>query len=118
MVSCPTITIAGIIGKKWTIALLQEITLHREKGFNFYLNRLRGISPKVLSQRFRELEREGLLTRSTAGKELLKTQYRLTRKGEELQMLLTGMKEWNCKYVPGLEGCGTRSCTECGLFAH
>src|SRR3989344_2922502 len=93
--SCGVFQIADLIGKKWTIALLGEIETHNAQGFNVLFHRMGKITPKILTQRLKELESQGLIRKTVDTKSVpLKTAYHLTDKGRELQKILMELKVW------------------------
>ena len=52
--SCPIEATFKIIGKKWTVLIIREM-LRGVTQFNRFLENIEGITPKVLSERLREL---------------------------------------------------------------
>ena len=54
MYKCQLFQVADLLGKKWTIVIIQEVALNGCKGFNAVFNKLKGISPKILSKRLKE----------------------------------------------------------------
>ena len=56
--SCPIETTFKIIGKRWTVLIIREI-LRGHRQFNRFMENIEGITPKVLTERLRELERLG-----------------------------------------------------------
>ena len=52
--SCPIEATFKIIGKKWTVLIVREM-LRGTKQFNRFLENIEGITPKVLTERLREL---------------------------------------------------------------
>lgn len=80
-----------ILAGPWTSSILWA--LHRDGALHFNALRrsLHGISAKVLTQRLRKLEREGLVERTEVpGRRLLVT-YRLSRRGRSLRPVLDAM---------------------------
>lgn len=117
MQKCPVFKVADIIGKKWTIVILQEIGLNGEKGFNHVFERIGKISPKILSARLKDFENEGLIVKEILSDEMpVRTKYCLTQKGKELNDVITTMKHWYVKYDTRLCDCATRECVKCPLF--
>ena len=53
--SCPIETTFRIIGKRWIVLIIREI-LRGNTQFNRFMENIEGISPKVLTQRLRELD--------------------------------------------------------------
>ena len=111
MAGCMVFKSLNLVGKKWTIFLLQEIELNGNKGFNFILNRMEKVTPKVLSKRLRDLEETGLITKENL-KNPSRTFYYLTKKGEDFQELVLKLREWNNKYSKEKD-CINKECVGC-----
>lgn len=62
--------------------------------YNQLVTRLPGISPKVLSERLRALEHEGLVTRHVAEHGRKRVEYELTPLGDALRPLLHELEVW------------------------
>ena len=67
MKNCVLYKTVNIVGKRWTIHILLELYKgeKKEKGFNELKRRLGGVTPRILSARLIELEREGLIVKQT-----------------------------------------------------
>ena len=116
MDKCPIFQITGILGKKWTIVLMQEIVLNGEKGFNYILKRMRKISPKILSKRLKELEETGIVEREIGRQMPLRTRYRLTQKGMELKGIADSLRIWNERHYDKKIECARKECINCGFY--
>lgn len=55
---------------------------------------LPGISPKTLSQRLKELEKHGVVTKKVFDEMPLRVEYSLTEKGASLKKVIAQMEEW------------------------
>jgi DNA-binding HxlR family transcriptional regulator len=55
---------------------------------------LPGISPKTLSQRLKELEKHGVVTKKVFHEMPLRVEYSLTEKGASLKKVIAQMDEW------------------------
>jgi DNA-binding HxlR family transcriptional regulator len=53
-----------------------------------------GLSDRLLSQRLRELEGEGLVERQVEAGTPVRVVYSLTQAGQELDPVLSGLKSW------------------------
>jgi len=60
-IKCPIKTSLGVLGKKWTILILRDIGFRKINRFNRILESIPGLTPRVLSMRLRELEKEGFI---------------------------------------------------------
>ena len=117
MYKCPIFQVADLIGKRWTIVVIQEVALNGRKGFNTIHNRMRKISPKVLSKRLKELEEKGILEKKVfTDKAPFRTSYKLTKKGEDLQDIVSNLKKWYMRYSDKILGCDRKECVTCPLY--
>lgn len=60
-IECPIRISLGVLGKKWTMLIIRDIGFRRIERFNRLLESIPGLTPRVLSMRLKELEREGLI---------------------------------------------------------
>ena len=95
---CPVSETARLIGKKWYLIILHELT-KGPLGFNELKRAVRGISAKVLSESLGELELRGLVTRTVYSESPIRVEYSLTDKGGELDGLFVFMKQWGEKWA-------------------
>jgi len=108
---CSVIDGSHVLGKKWTVPIMQELFFKKKRGFN-ELSRSLKVSPKILSRRLNELESMGLLVKKQSAKE---SSYRLTRKGMEFQKIIDNMKEFHIKWAKTVD-CKDTPCSECTFF--
>jgi DNA-binding HxlR family transcriptional regulator len=50
-----------VLGKKWTILLIRDIGFCKIERFNRLLESILGSTPRVLSMRLKEVEKEGFI---------------------------------------------------------
>jgi DNA-binding HxlR family transcriptional regulator len=98
MKCCPIDNTFKIIGKKFTIHIIRNMSLHTQSHFNEFIDSIEGINPKTLSTRLREMEKNGLIQRSVYPGTPVKIQYFLTKKGRALTPLLDKMAEFSMQY--------------------
>ena len=100
--SCPVYMASRILGKKWTILILQSLMKSKETSelrFSEIQRDLNWVSPKVLTQRLRELEAEEIAMRNVDSSVIpAKVSYSLTEKGEALREILVMMQNWGIEY--------------------
>ena len=115
---CPIYRIVGFVGKKWTLLILTELYKGRKKWkrYSHIKKRLPGITPKMLSARLRELNAEDLIRKRVDSTSFpVKSEYRLTRGGEDFIRVIKGMKDWGLKWKVKNEHCETVNCKYCEL---
>ena len=96
--SCPIETTFKIIGKRWTVLIIREI-LKGNTQFNRFLENIKGISPKVLTERLRELERLGMIRRRIVSEYPIKVEYTLTDIGKGLEPVLLSAAWFSMEYM-------------------
>jgi DNA-binding HxlR family transcriptional regulator len=82
-----------LIGRRWTGAILREL-LHGRCRFSDLRNSIPGLSDRLLSERLRELETEGIVSREVFPEVPVRIEYRLTEKGLALQDAVAAISEW------------------------
>jgi DNA-binding HxlR family transcriptional regulator len=106
------------IARKWTLLILLELYKGEGKRRRFceLKNCLDGITPKVLSARLKELEKEGLVEKKFDGGSFpVKSEYILTESGLEIVDIVKEMKRWALKWkITNIE-CSCQDCSECVL---
>lgn len=92
---CDTEGILNLISKKWTICIVSLLG-ERDHGYRFneLKRRLHGISSKSLSDRLKELEKEGLVYRSVKPSVPPAVTYTLTEDGHTLKDSLRPLEKW------------------------
>lgn len=90
--TCITKTLK-IIGSKWTILILRELC-DGTKRFGELQKALTGISPKTLSQRLKELERDKIIKKRIFAEIPLHVEYSLTPRGQSLRQVIEKIREW------------------------
>ncbi|MEQ8480639.1 MAG: helix-turn-helix domain-containing protein [Hoeflea sp.] len=105
---CPLSMAAEILGTRWTLLLLREL-LEGSVQFNDIARGVPLISRSMLSQRLKELEAVGLITREAQGPGK-PTHYRLTEAGQSLGPIVRSVAEWGQEWIdtkPSLEDVDT-----------
>ena len=91
--NCPTRMALDRIADKWIVLIVGRLA-EGTRRFGELRREIDGISPKVLTQKLRELERDGLITRKIYASVPPKVEYRLTPLGETLISLLDSIRVW------------------------
>ena len=87
-----------LIGGRWTGALIQ-LLMREPARFCALREAVPEISDRMLSERLRELEAEGIVERVVFPESPVRVEYRLTPKGEALEPALKALGKWAEKYV-------------------
>ena len=98
MKNCPIDYGLKIIGKKFTMHILRNILLLKQKKFNEFLRSIEGINTKTLSIRLKEMESAGLIERKIIDERPLRVEYTLTEKGKSLEPILVQMAKFCLKW--------------------
>jgi DNA-binding HxlR family transcriptional regulator len=77
---CPIANAARLLGDRWTLVLLRDLA-DGSRRFSELEDASGGISPRTLSDRLREMEVQGLITRESFREIPPRVQYSLTPKG-------------------------------------
>ena len=90
---CAVELAVDVIGPKWRPVILA----HLKEGIHRYgelRRRMPGVSDKMLTQRLRELESDGLVTRRDLGTNPPHVEYSLTDEGRTLAPVLQALYDW------------------------
>jgi DNA-binding HxlR family transcriptional regulator len=90
---CPTRLVLDRIADKWTTLIVGRLAKSKCR-FGVLQREICGISPKVLTQKLRELERDGIITRRVYASVPPKVEYSLTDLGQTLIGLLGAITAW------------------------
>jgi DNA-binding HxlR family transcriptional regulator len=93
---CPIKASMGVLGRKWTTLLLRDIGFRKVDRFNHLLESIPGLTPRVLSMRLKELERDGII-RKTEDRDSV-VRWTLTEKGEDTLPILMRLIAFGSKW--------------------
>jgi len=100
MKHCPIDNSLKIVGKKFTMHIIRNMILLKQKRFSEFLKSIEGISTKTLSIRLQEMEAGRLIIRNIIDRRPLQIEYTLTEKGKELEPILVQMANFSMKWEP------------------
>src|SRR3974377_285216 len=95
---CPVARAGEALGRRWTIVLLRELIAGSTR-FNDLRRGVPRMSPALLSQRLKELEAAGIITRQPSNTELGVFEYHLTEAGRELNPVVEAFGIWGQRWV-------------------
>jgi DNA-binding HxlR family transcriptional regulator len=82
-----------LIGKRWTGAIVCALT-ERPMRFGELTRAVPGLSDRLLSQRLRELEEEGLVEREVEAGTPVRVTYSLSKAGRDLDPAIRELRIW------------------------
>jgi DNA-binding HxlR family transcriptional regulator len=82
-----------VVGERWALLIVRELTLGPRR-FGHIKDGLPDVSPNVLAQRLRELEEDGIVTRTVLDPPASVPVYELTERGRELEPILLELGRW------------------------
>lgn len=116
--SCTVNKTVRYLSKRWTLLIILE--LYKGEGYTRRFSELRdalsGITPKVLSERLRELEEERIISRHVDATAFpVRSEYTLTESGLEIVDVIRDIKRWALKWKINNISCGGQDCKVCVL---
>ncbi len=100
LVSCPIEELVEMIGGRWKAVILWWLLASKQPlRFKTLRQKMPGISQKVLTERLRELERDGLVKREMFREMPVRVEYSLTPFGRKLQPVLRVLEVWSCEHL-------------------
>jgi DNA-binding HxlR family transcriptional regulator len=84
----------SLLGKRWTFLIVAQLLI-RPQSFQELFAHTQGISESVLSERLKELEREGVLQRLVHNRRPIRVTYHLTEKGKALAPVISAIDSWS-----------------------
>jgi DNA-binding HxlR family transcriptional regulator len=91
---CPCEYALRYIGGAWKILLIVILDRTKIRRYAELRRMLRGITPKMLAQQLREMERNGLIKRTVYAEVPARVEYQLTPFGETLRPVIDAMWTW------------------------
>ena len=105
---CRTIsTLLSRIGDKWTV-LVVETLAHGPRRFNELRRDIPSVSQRMLTLTLRNLERDGLVSRTVTPTIPPRVDYELTELGHSLQKPISGLANWALENVTAIHGAQAR----------
>lgn len=101
--ACPIAPVVDIVFSRWTTPILWALNEFGRQRF-VELERLIGtITPKVLTQRLRQLERDGLVVRTYYPEVPPRVEYEISELGRSLAPLFASLAAWTAHHMPAVE---------------
>ncbi len=106
---CPVKGVIDLVGKKWALLIVNTLGNFPVLRFKDLQMRLKGISPKSLSDTLSRLQDEGLVSREAFNEIPPRVEYRLTEDGEEFRSVIQPLIGWAAKR----DGWNSKKCPSC-----
>ncbi|MBX3241237.1 MAG: helix-turn-helix transcriptional regulator [Chitinophagaceae bacterium] len=87
----------NVIHGKWKLPIIGSL-LYGKKRFKELEREISGITPRMLSKELKDLEMNGIVTRTVYDSIPVTVEYRLTRSGECFKKVLDVMVEWGLQH--------------------
>lgn len=89
---------AELIGRRWTAAIVRALADGAVR-FGDVVAAVPGLSDRMLSERLKELEAEGVVTRTVIADYPVRIEYRLTEKGRDLGAVMDAIGTWAHRWL-------------------
>ncbi|MDK8450673.1 winged helix-turn-helix transcriptional regulator [Corynebacterium mastitidis] len=92
--NCPSRTVLRHLTDRWTLMIVAVLSPGSPVRFKEIRAAVQGISPKVLTETLRSMERDGLVHREVMASIPPRVDYRLTDLGSTIVAPLAALREW------------------------
>ncbi|MFF3530255.1 winged helix-turn-helix transcriptional regulator [Streptomyces rubiginosohelvolus] len=97
---CAVARALDVVGDRWTLLVVRELLIQGPLRFGELQRGLPGIATNLLSQRLRDLEEQGVLSRTDGDRAPGPPLYRLTARGRALDGVMRELLKWGAPTVP------------------
>lgn len=96
--NCPSRQLLDRIGDTWSVLIIAALA-DGPRRYSQVAARIDGVSPKMLTQTLRGLERDGMISRTVFPEVPPRVEYELTGLGRSLLGLVADMSTWAEKHI-------------------
>ncbi len=89
-----------LVGKRWTGGIIRAL-MDGPRRFSEFLEAVPGLHDRLLSERLKELEAEGIVQRRVYPETPVRIEYELTQKGRDLEKVVTEVQRWADRWIAG-----------------
>jgi DNA-binding HxlR family transcriptional regulator len=100
---CPVAPVVDLVFSRWTTPILWTLNEFGRLRFVELARLIGTITPKVLTQRLKQLERDGLITRSYYAEIPPRVEYEISDLGRSLGPLFASLTEWAHANLPRVD---------------
>jgi len=101
--ACPISPVVDLVFSRWTTPILWALNESGRQRFVELERRLGTVTPKVLTQRLRQLERDGLVRRHYHPEVPPRVEYEITGLGRSLSAVFAALGEWSAAHFAEVE---------------
>lgn len=99
LAQCPAEHVLALLGGRWKLAILCRLA-EGPRRFGELQRLVHGVTHKMLTQQLRQLERDGMVTRTKLDGTPPGTEYALSEVGESLRAAVSLLEEWGRAHLP------------------
>ncbi|GLY18936.1 helix-turn-helix transcriptional regulator [Kineosporia rhizophila] len=101
--TCPVGPVVDVVLSRWTTPILWTLNFRGRQRFLELQQGIPGISPKVLTDSLRRLERDGLVSRAYHREVPPRVEYEITELGATLAPLFAHLATWGTEHLGAVE---------------
>ncbi|MGW6737656.1 winged helix-turn-helix transcriptional regulator [Streptomyces sp. NPDC055013] len=101
--ACPVSPVVDIVFSRWTTPILWTLHEFGRQRFVELQRNIRTITPKVLTQRLRQMERDGLVVRTYHPEVPPRVEYEISELGRSLAPIFAHLAEWSAENLQKVE---------------
>ncbi|GII58305.1 HxlR family transcriptional regulator [Planotetraspora thailandica] len=101
--ACPISPVVDIVFSRWTTPILWALHEFGRQRFVELERRISTITPKVLTQRLRQLERDGLVVRTYHPEVPPRVEYEISELGRTLAPLFATLADWSATHLRSVD---------------
>ncbi|MFI0906548.1 winged helix-turn-helix transcriptional regulator [Streptomyces sioyaensis] len=98
--ACPINPVVDLLFSRWTTPIVWVLEHHGRLRFNELQRLVPSITPKVLTQRLRQLERDGLVIRTYHAEIPPRVEYEISELGRTLVPVFQTLAGWSDAHLP------------------
>jgi DNA-binding HxlR family transcriptional regulator len=95
---CPIARTLDLVGDRWTLLVVRDLFLGYTK-FKEFLEHSPGMPTRMLSERLKALEANGLVGRRVYSHHPLRAEYHLTERGRSLRPVVEAVVTWGLEHT-------------------
>jgi DNA-binding HxlR family transcriptional regulator len=101
--ACPISPVVDLVFSRWTTPILWKLNEHGRQRFVQLQRHIGTITPKVLTQRLRQMERDGLVVRTYYPEVPPRVEYEISELGRSLSPVFASLVIWSGENLADVE---------------